>query len=165
MQRSTGVVNTYYPGVGTPAAGATSVQVDTPHRRPGTPIAAGDMLLVMQMQDAQIDTHNTGDYGAGVAATGHGLHGAQQLGPVRIRGGRGRGERGRVAIVGAGGTGGLLNAYATVATDDSATGGPADLSGHPRAPLLDGDAQLRPDRGRLGRPHRRRPRHRRGGAR
>src|SRR6185503_7234329 len=42
----TGVVNTYYPGVGTPAAGATSVQVDTSAIRgaTGTPIAAGDML-------------------------------------------------------------------------------------------------------------------------
>ena len=45
----TGVVNTYYPGVGTAAADATSITVDRSAIRgaTGSPVAVGDMLLVM----------------------------------------------------------------------------------------------------------------------
>src|SRR5678815_1974192 len=60
-----GVVNTYYPGANSPAAGATSVTVGT--LRAGgstTPIAAGDLLLIIQMQDADINSDNDNDYGA-----------------------------------------------------------------------------------------------------
>ena len=54
----TGVVNTYYPGVGSPAAGATSISVGT-RRTAGaaTAIATGDLLLVIQMQDADDQHH------------------------------------------------------------------------------------------------------------
>ena len=64
----TGVVNTYYPGINVNVA-RTQVRVDTANRFPAgnPPIAAGDMLLIIQMQDAQIDASNTDSYGDGVA--------------------------------------------------------------------------------------------------
>src|ERR1700736_2840346 len=69
----TGIVNTYYPGVGTPAVDATSITVDrSAIRGAATPIAAGDMLLVMQMQDAQINATNDANYGSN-GGTGSGV--------------------------------------------------------------------------------------------
>jgi len=62
----TGVVNTYYPGSATAAAGATTITLGTATGS-GTPIAAGDLVLVIQMQDAAINSTNTGAYGDGVA--------------------------------------------------------------------------------------------------
>jgi uncharacterized repeat protein (TIGR01451 family) len=61
----TGTVNTYYQGSGTSAAGATSITVVTPSSGAATQIAAGDLLVVIQMQDAQINSANTGAYGDG----------------------------------------------------------------------------------------------------
>jgi uncharacterized repeat protein (TIGR01451 family) len=61
-----GIVNTYYPGTATAAAG-TSTIVLGPASGAATPIAVGDLLLVIQMQDAAIDSSNTGAYGDGVA--------------------------------------------------------------------------------------------------
>src|SRR5580693_3693265 len=58
----TGIVNTYYPGTATAAAGATSISVGTPSGSTAR-IAAGDLLLVIQMQDAAINTSNTTAYG------------------------------------------------------------------------------------------------------
>src|ERR1700686_5273301 len=66
----TGVVNTYYPATASAAAGATTISVG-PRIAGVTPaIAAGDLLLVIQMQDADISATNTVAYGDG--ATGHG---------------------------------------------------------------------------------------------
>jgi uncharacterized repeat protein (TIGR01451 family) len=59
-----GVVNTYYPGTATAAAGSTSVQLGAAAGA-ATPVAAGDLLLVIQVQDAAIDSTNTGAYGDG----------------------------------------------------------------------------------------------------
>src|SRR3990170_1491665 len=67
-----GIVNTYYPGSATTAAGSTSISVGSPSGS-ATAIAAGDLLLVIQMQDAEIDSTNTdayGDGGVGDPATG-----------------------------------------------------------------------------------------------
>jgi len=65
--------NTYYPAANqTVAAGATSLSVGAAVGN--TPIAAGDLLLVIQMQGADIDYSNTDSYGDGVAgglATGN----------------------------------------------------------------------------------------------
>src|SRR6202165_2275117 len=61
-----GIVNTYYPGTATAAAG-TSTIVLGPATGAASPIAVGDLLLVIQMQDAAIDSSNTGAYGDGVA--------------------------------------------------------------------------------------------------
>src|SRR2546426_8201685 len=60
------VINTYYPGALTAAAGATTLPLGTATGA-GTPIAVGDLLLVIQMQDAAIDSTNTGAYGNAVA--------------------------------------------------------------------------------------------------
>src|SRR3984893_972780 len=61
-----GIVNTYYPGVGTATAGSSTIVLG-PATGAATPIAIGDLLLVIQMQDAAIDSSNTGAYGDGVA--------------------------------------------------------------------------------------------------
>jgi LPXTG-site transpeptidase (sortase) family protein len=68
-----GVVNTYYPGVGTASATATSISVGSSSGAAQT-IQAGDLLLVIQMQGADINSTNTGAYGddvAGDPATGN----------------------------------------------------------------------------------------------
>src|SRR5476651_2278027 len=58
-----GIVNTYYPGTTAgAAAGDTSIPVGAPVGS-ATLIAGGDLLLVVQMQDASIDVSNTGSYG------------------------------------------------------------------------------------------------------
>src|ERR1700681_916533 len=62
----TGVINTYYPGSGTAAAASTSITLG-PATGAITPIALGDLVLVIQMQDATINSTNTGAYGDGVA--------------------------------------------------------------------------------------------------
>src|SRR2546425_1039176 len=64
----TGVINTYYPGVGTAAAASTTIMLGTATGA-AAPIAIGDLVLVVQMQDAGIDSTNTGAYGDGVAVT------------------------------------------------------------------------------------------------
>jgi len=77
----TSVINTYYPGVdGTVAAGSTSVPVgaiDTSSGGQTTAVVAGDLVVVMQVQDADISTGNADTYGDGVA--GGGATGAQAL--------------------------------------------------------------------------------------
>jgi uncharacterized repeat protein (TIGR01451 family) len=60
----TGVVNTYYPGVGTANAGAGSIDLGSPAGA-AAPITSGDLLLVIQMQDADFDATNTNSYGHG----------------------------------------------------------------------------------------------------
>ncbi|HEY4229526.1 MAG TPA: isopeptide-forming domain-containing fimbrial protein, partial [Thermoanaerobaculia bacterium] len=59
-----GVVNTYYPGTANAAAGATLIHVGA-SRGSATGITAGDLLLVIQMQDAAINSSNTSSYGSG----------------------------------------------------------------------------------------------------
>ncbi|GAA4003670.1 hypothetical protein [Sphingomonas humi] len=58
-----GIVNTYYPGTASAAAGATSITLGAAQGA-SNPIAAGDLLLVIQMQDATIDITNGASYGA-----------------------------------------------------------------------------------------------------
>jgi cytoskeletal protein CcmA (bactofilin family) len=59
-------LNTYYPGSSSVAAGATSVVLGVAGGAT-TPISSGDLLLIMQMQDASINNTNTSSYGSGVA--------------------------------------------------------------------------------------------------
>ncbi len=61
-----GIVNTYYPGTADVDAGATSIPVGAPSGA-AAPIQAGDLLLVIQMQGADINSTNTDAYGNGVA--------------------------------------------------------------------------------------------------
>lgn len=62
-----GVVNTYFPGSSTASAGSTTVSVGGA-RADGasTGITEGDLLLVIQMQDADINSENGSRYGDGV---------------------------------------------------------------------------------------------------
>ena len=62
----TGVINSYWPGSTTVSAGATSIVVGS-RSGAAVSIAAGDLLLIMQMQDAAINSTNTNAYGNGVS--------------------------------------------------------------------------------------------------
>lgn len=65
---SGGVVNTYHPGsTASVASGATSIALGAATGA-STPIAAGDLLLIVQMQDASIDATNSNAYGDGVVS-------------------------------------------------------------------------------------------------
>ncbi|MET0553396.1 MAG: C25 family cysteine peptidase [Vicinamibacteria bacterium] len=115
-----GVINTYYPGVGTVAAGATVINVDIlAIRGAATPIVAGDMLLVIQMQEADFNTTNTNAYGAN-AATGSGYTALNDTGRYEYVVAQSL-ALGVLTIRGAGTGNGLLNTYVTAARDD--TGG------------------------------------------
>jgi uncharacterized repeat protein (TIGR01451 family) len=115
-----GVVNSYYPGTGSPAAGATSIGVGSiAAGGSSTPIAAGDLLLVIQMQDATIDTRNSNRYGdGGTAAAGSGYLTIGQAGRYEYVRATGAVSGGSVPIVGATG-GGLVNSYSNVAMSET----------------------------------------------
>jgi uncharacterized repeat protein (TIGR01451 family) len=118
-----GIVNTYFKPAssGTVSAGSTSIVLGAAD--PGgaqTPIAVGDLVLIVQMQGAQINSTNTTSYGAGVAgqsagytalglpSTGYGRAGSFEFvtaaSAVAVTGGT-------LNFVGTGAGGGLLNAY------------------------------------------------------
>jgi LPXTG-site transpeptidase (sortase) family protein len=105
----TGVVNSYYPATASAAAGATAIQVGA--RIPGASpaIAAGDLLLVIQMQDADISGTNAITYGDG--ATGRGLTAIRSTGLYEYVAATGGVVAGAVNIAGSGGGGGLVNNY------------------------------------------------------
>ncbi|HEY6047287.1 MAG TPA: hypothetical protein VIU65_11835, partial [Pyrinomonadaceae bacterium] len=106
----TGVINTYYPGTANASAGATSISIGT-SRGAATAIATGDLLLVIQMQDAAINSTNTDSYGDGVSgapASGWtSLNNAGLYEYVVATSGAG----GTVSIRGAGAGNGLVNSY------------------------------------------------------
>ncbi|MGA8408216.1 MAG: C25 family cysteine peptidase [Candidatus Acidiferrales bacterium] len=119
----TGVVNAYYPpgaGVGTVSAGATSVLLGAAAAAPGalTAIASGDLVLIIQMQDATINSTNSGVYGDGVPGDpGYGATSLASSGlfefvtatsAVPVTGGT-------LTFTGTGATGGLLNSYVNAA--------------------------------------------------
>lgn len=65
-----GVVNSYWPGTtAIVAAGATGLTLGT-RRGAAVSITAGDLLLVIQMQDAAIDSNNDDRYGNGNGVAG-----------------------------------------------------------------------------------------------
>jgi uncharacterized repeat protein (TIGR01451 family) len=65
-----GVKNDYWPGTLTPAAGATTMTVGARTAGgAGNNITAGDLLIIMQMQDAAFDTTNDETYGEGTGST------------------------------------------------------------------------------------------------
>jgi len=118
----TGVVNTYYAGVGTVAAGSTTLTVTTPSSGAATQIAVGDLLLVIQMQGAQINSTNTSLYGDGVP--GNPASGSTSLGNsgqfefVTVSAVVTGANTDTVTIKGTGAGGGLLNSYASVAASN-----------------------------------------------
>jgi uncharacterized repeat protein (TIGR01451 family) len=118
-----GVLNTYYPGTANVAAGATSITVGTATGGPGgvpTPIAAGNLLLVIQMQDASINDSNNVAYGNG--STGQGFTALNSAGDyefVTAQSSVGTGG-GSVTISGAGVAGGLVFPYHSAAVSANA---------------------------------------------
>ncbi len=65
-----GIKNDYWPGT-TVAAGATSITLGARVAgAAGNTITSGDLLIVMQMQDAAFDTTNDETYGEGTGSTG-----------------------------------------------------------------------------------------------
>jgi uncharacterized repeat protein (TIGR01451 family) len=112
----TGIVNAYYPpaNTGTVAAGSTSIALGAAAAGGAqTAIATGDLLLVIQMQGAQINSTNTTSYGSGVPGNPAGSTSLGSTGvfefvtaksAVPVTGGT-------VSITGTGASGGLLNAY------------------------------------------------------
>jgi uncharacterized repeat protein (TIGR01451 family) len=116
----TGVLNTYYPGTANVAAGATSIPVGAATGA-GTAIAAGNLLLVIQMQDASINLSNNVAYGNGFTGQGFtNLNSAGDYEFVTAQTAVGTGG-GSVTISGAGAGGGLVFAYHSAAV--SATAG------------------------------------------
>lgn len=67
-----GIINSYYPGTGTASAGSSSVPVNIGGKRGAAAnIAAGDLVMIIQMQDADIDSSNTSSYGGSQPGTGY----------------------------------------------------------------------------------------------
>ncbi len=106
----TGVLNTYYPGTASVAKGATSIPVGAATGA-GTAIAAGNLLLVIQMQDASINDTNTVAYGNGY--TGQGFTTLNSAGSYEFVTAQNAvaATGGTVTIAGAGVGGGTVFAY------------------------------------------------------
>ena len=64
-----GVNNSYWPGTASAAAGATSITTGA-RRGAALSITAGDLILIIQMQDAAINSSNDDRYGNGNVITG-----------------------------------------------------------------------------------------------
>jgi hypothetical protein len=115
----TGVINRYWTGVGSPAAGATSIVVNDSNDRGATPtgISVGEMMLLIQMQDADINSTNTVDYGDGAGgAVGSGVTANNSTGLyeyVMVVSTSGAAATRTVNITGAGTGNGLVNTYRT----------------------------------------------------
>jgi uncharacterized repeat protein (TIGR01451 family) len=112
----TGVLNTYYPGTASVAAGATSIPVGTATGAGGA-IANGSLLLVMQMQNATINTANTVAYGNG--STGSGFTTINNAGNYEFVKATGAVSGGAVSISGAGTGGGLVFGYTAAAASST----------------------------------------------
>ncbi len=112
-----GVVNTYYPGSGTVNAGATSITVDTTAIRGNADrIAIGDMLLVIQMQDADISYTNSNVYGDNSASDpANGQTALNSAGYFEYVIAQSAVTSGAVTVTGAGTGNGLLHTYRTAA--------------------------------------------------
>lgn len=114
----TGTINTYYPGTATANAGSTQITLGVPSGS-ATPISTGDLLLVIQMQDAAIDSTNTDSYGDGVtgppASGSTSLNSAGNYEYVKATSTLAAGVGGTVTIAGDGAGGGLLYTYTSAA--------------------------------------------------
>jgi uncharacterized repeat protein (TIGR01451 family) len=106
-----GQINTYYPGNGNVAVGATSIPVGAANGT-GT-IAAGSLLLIIQMQDASINTSNSVAYGNG--STGSGFTSINNAGNYEWVKATGPVAGGFVPISGAGAGDGTVFAYTKAA--------------------------------------------------
>jgi uncharacterized repeat protein (TIGR01451 family) len=107
-----GTLNSYYPGTASVAAGATSIPVGAATGAGGA-IANGSLLLVIQMQDASINTANSGNYGNG--STGSGFTNINNAGNYEFVKATGAVSAGSVPISGSGSGGGLVFGYTAAA--------------------------------------------------
>jgi LPXTG-site transpeptidase (sortase) family protein len=105
----TGVVNSYYPATASAASGATAIAVGARIPASSPAIAPGDLLLVIQMQDADISGTNAITYGDG--ATGRGSTSLRSTGFYEYVAATSAVVAGTVNIAGTGGGGGLVNSY------------------------------------------------------
>jgi Peptidase family C25 len=122
---ATGVVNTYFPGLGTVAAGATSLAVNmnafTGFAGTAGNIDVSDLLLVIQMQDADINSANSDSYGDGVAGgaargqTATNSAGLYEYVVSQSAAALGSGASVTINITGGGAGNGTINAYRTAA--------------------------------------------------
>src|SRR5580692_4661676 len=122
----TGIINTYYPpkAAGTLAAGATTVKLGTSSGA-AKQIASGDLLLIIQMQDALISSTNTGAYGDGSAgdpATGSTNLQSTGLFEYVTASSTVAAGTGTLTFLGTGSGGGLLNTYVEAAYKAGANG-------------------------------------------
>ena len=107
-----GVVNTYYAGTASVAAGATAIPVGAPTGASAA-VAAGDLVLVIQMQGADLDSSDTdayGDGGTGGTASGA-LAGTTVAGLYEYAVATGPVTAGSLPVTGKGSGSGLVNAY------------------------------------------------------
>lgn len=116
---ASGIVNTYYPGTVSVPAGGTTLTLGTPVGNTAQAISAGDLLLVIQMQDAGIDATNTNSYGDGVtgdpASGATAVNAAGQYEFVVAQSALAAGATGTVTVLGSGTGNGLLRPYTTAA--------------------------------------------------
>jgi len=115
----TGIVNTYYPGSGSPSAGATTVTLGTRNASgAATVFAAGDLALIVQIQDATVNSSNTGSYGDGSSGSGYtALNSAGKYEYVKVTA-----VAGATLTIGGGTGGGLLNSYHAAVADGTTVG-------------------------------------------
>jgi uncharacterized repeat protein (TIGR01451 family) len=125
-----GIINTYYPGAtnSTAAVGTTSIPVGAINLDGSTtPIAPGDLLLIIQMQGADINSSNDDSYGDGNPGGGNdtnvliapAINGASgNINDDKFTAGNyeyvvatGTVSGGAIPIKGAGSGGGLINSY------------------------------------------------------
>lgn len=141
-----GVVNTYHPGTSSVAAGATRLAVG-PATGATTPIAAGDLVLVVQVQGADADFAATtrAGYGAPSAVTAGTFEYAIATGPV---------TGGVLPVMGRGADGGLVHAYTVRAPATPSTGAATfqvvRVPTYPGGTVLGGDLLARPWDGSTG---------------
>lgn len=65
------VVNNYWPGTGSPTTSSTTATLGAARNTAGPTIAAGDMLLLVQVQGATISTANSTSYGGSGGGRGY----------------------------------------------------------------------------------------------
>jgi uncharacterized repeat protein (TIGR01451 family) len=110
-----GTINTYYPGTASVAAGATSIPIGTANG--AGVIANGSELLVIQMQNASINTSDNVAYGNGY--TGAGFTTVNGAGNYEFVTATGPVSGGSVPVQGAGAGGGLVFSYTASAATAS----------------------------------------------
>mgnify|MGYP002364431658 CR=1 FL=1 len=115
----TGIVNTYWPGTASVTAGVANTCIPVGASAGATTtLAADNLLLVVQMQDADINSSNTTAYGDGTGiGAGATAVGAGKYEFVTARGAIGSSgcAANQIPITGTGANGGLLNSYSNTA--------------------------------------------------